>query len=226
MKYSLILFDADDTLFDFTKGERTAFFSMLQQSGAVPTEEIFKEYRKISEGYWRKFEQGLVTKEQVKVGRYKDLFEQFNIDSSPVDAAELYLDLLSEQHHLMDGALELCRELANQTRVGIVTNGVEFVQKRRLGLSLIKEHIELLIVSEECGFQKPDVRIFDYTLERALHTDRSKVLMVGDRLETDVLGGINASIATCWYNHRQAVNTSSIRPDFEVNQLSEILKLV
>jgi YjjG family noncanonical pyrimidine nucleotidase len=225
VKYKLILFDADDTLFDFRKGERLAFWSTCEAVGVNATEEIFAGYRKINDVLWKKFDQNLITKDEIKVSRYQQVFKEFKIAGDPEFAGNFYLDALSQQHHLFDEALATCTQLKAHARLALVTNGIDFVQRRRVALSLLRDHFDLLVVSEECGFQKPDVRIFEYTLKRAQHVDRETVLMVGDRLETDILGGLNAGISTCWYNPMKLANESEIKPHFEISRLAEILTL-
>jgi len=223
MKHELIFFDLDDTLFDFGKGERLAFWSTLESIGVVPTEDIFTAYQAINKVLWQKFEQNLVKKDEIKIGRFQQLFEEFEFEGNPLHASDYYVDALSQQAHLLEEALDVCTKLKAQARLAIITNGIEYIQKRRIELSPMRDHFELLIISEECGFQKPDVRIFEYALTRAAHSDRETVLMVGDRLEADIVGGLKAGLQTCWFNPKKIANGSEIRPHFEISRLSELL---
>ncbi len=110
--------------------------------------------------------------------------------------------------------------------MGIITNGFTSLQQIRLERTGLREHFDLLIISEEVGVAKPDARIFDYALEKAGNPDRSRVLMVGDTAASDILGGMNAGLSTCWLNAHQQVLPEQIKPTWTVTSLAELEQLL
>jgi 2-haloacid dehalogenase len=223
MKYDLILFDIDDTLFDFQTSERHSFESVFRAHGhELRIDELLRSYKVISEELWRRLERGEVSKENLKVMRFAQLAALHQLEYNAEIVAQAYLDSLSVSHHLVEGALEICQALSQQTRLGIVTNGIQAVQSSRLALSPIGRYFDFTVVSEECGYSKPDARIFHAALDRAKISSASRVLMVGDRLEADVLGAKNANIDSCWFNPHSLASRDDIRPDFEIRTLSDL----
>ncbi|MEG1250103.1 MAG: HAD-IA family hydrolase, partial [Citrobacter sp.] len=100
------------------------------------------------------------------------------------------------------------------------------LQQIRLERTGLRDHFDLMVISEEVGVAKPDPRIFDYALEQAGNPDRSRVLMVGDTAESDILGGINSGLSTCWLNAHQRVQPAGIQPTWTVASLSELEQLL
>jgi 2-haloacid dehalogenase len=225
MSFALYLFDADHTLFDFDLSEKQAFAHALRELGIErEPAPLLAEYKSISQKLWLLFENGGITKDELKVRRYSELFDKHGLIQSAEKMSELYLEALPKHPYLYQGAVEVVRKLASNARIGIVTNGIEIVQRRRLGASELTTLIEQMIVSEECGFAKPDARIFDYTLEKFAHGDRSSVLMIGDRIDTDIEGARRAGIKGCWYNPERKEHLGT-KPDFEIHALEQLLKL-
>lgn len=224
MKYPLVLFDADDTLFDFQRSQASAFTDTLAAFGlGHRCSEFFPAYQKHSQSLWRQLERGEITKEVLKTRRFELTFGPHGLELDCHAVSDTYLELLPRTPHLIDGAIELCTRLRQVARIGIITNGVGPVQKKRLERSPLKEHVEFMVVSDECGFAKPDRRIFEHTLRVAGHEGCEGVLMVGDRLEADIRGAQNLRLANCWFNPAGEKNHTGIRPDFEVRSLREIL---
>jgi YjjG family noncanonical pyrimidine nucleotidase len=225
--YRLFLFDADDTLFDFRRSERTAFASTLLEAG-VPEEralELLPRYREISHELWGYLEQGRVTQEELRTERFRRLYSAYAIAADPAQAGLSYLDHLSRGTHLIDGALEVCLALKERgARLGIVTNGFKRVQEPRFRASPLATVIGELVISEEFGAAKPDPRIFHHALERVSHLDRDTAVFVGDRLESDIAGAHRAGLASCWFNARGETNGTGIRPSHEISRLEELLK--
>jgi 2-haloacid dehalogenase len=223
MPYKLILFDADETLFDFAQSEIIAFQKTMEPYvGRHSLEKVFDRYKKISRKLWARVEKGKVSNSYLKVERFRRLKRLYRLKLDPEALSETYLDNLAQQSILLPGALELCRELHKNYRLGILTNGIEKVQRQRLAQSPIRPYVDFMVVSEECGFAKPDPRIFKYALEKADHTEVRSVLMVGDRLEADIAGASAAGIDSCWYNiSKRARGEHS--PTFEIHSLEELI---
>lgn len=223
MKYNLFLFDLDDTLLDFKASEKLSFVLALQSLGIKNNiDTIFKDYQLINSGLWKDFENGHVTKDFLKVERFKRIFALHKIDLDPLTASTRYLDALPETVVLMDHAVEICHWLTLHGELGIITNGMEQVQYKRIQNSKLASYISFVSVSESCGYAKPDVRFFEHTVKMAKQFDKNRTVIVGDRLDLDVKGGNAFGISSCWYNPQKVKATSDIKPTYEVAHLSEL----
>lgn len=223
MKYEIILFDADDTLFDFKKSEREAFKNtMLEFNMDYDANHHLKIYQAINTTIWKEFEQGLITQEKLKVERFKRLSDSLKVGFDENEFAKAYIRHLANCSFLFEESAELVASLHKDYRLSIVTNGLKDVQYKRLKKSVISEYFEELIISEEVKVSKPDPKIFEYALNKINHTDKSKVLLVGDSLSSDIKGGINFGIDTCWYNPSGIENKTEIIPKYEISNLMEL----
>jgi len=228
MKYDYLLFDADDTLLDFRKSEDVSFQIVLDKhkiSGDLKS--LHTSYKQINELLWTQHALGLVSKDVLKTERFRKFLEVNNLDGDASAMSDDYLNTLPTQVFLIDGTVELLNALFKKIPLVIVTNGIGHVQHKRLNNSGIKELISLMVVSEECGFSKPDKRIFHHTFD-LLQADpkNHKFLMIGDKLETDILGANTVGIESCWFNPERTKNATEIKPTFEVDRLQHILDLL
>lgn len=226
MNYEIILFDADDTLFDYEMAEKHALHSAFEHFGyPAGAAEYTSSYKEINRGLWRELELGHITSELLRVERFRRLFAAHGLELSPEAFSAAYLDYLGKGTFLMPGAVELCRELAD-VRLAIITNGIKDVQTSRIRDSLLCRTFESVIISEEAGCQKPEPGIFDYAFAQLKITDKERVLMVGDSLTSDIQGGNNYGLDTCWFNPRGIRNESGIRPTYEIRELSGLLQIM
>jgi len=226
MNYSLFLFDADDTLFDFKAAERHAFGATMAVFTLSNWESIFETYRHESERVWRLLESNRITKEELKVERFRRTFEEHGIEVDPSRASDAYLEALSETDILNHYAFEICEILSGFGEVGIVTNGIVTVQKRRLQKSKICSFISFIAVSDECGYSKPDIRFFEYSVKLARNFSKKSTLVIGDRIETDIIGANNFGLASCLFNPSRTVYETDVRPKYEISCLSELKTIV
>ncbi|MEK5235010.1 YjjG family noncanonical pyrimidine nucleotidase [Paenibacillus sp. FSL L8-0470] len=226
MKYEVILFDADDTLFDYGMAEGQAFLNVFAHFG-LPTgaEEYAVSYREINQALWKDLEQGRITSAALRVERFNRLFARHKLEYSPEAFSEVYLRFLGEGTYLIQGAVELCGGLTG-CRLAIITNGIKDVQLSRIQGSPLCNTFEQIIISEEAGSQKPEPGIFDYAFAKLGITDKSKVLIVGDSLTSDIQGGMNYGIDTCWFNPLEKANEAGIKPTYEIRDLSELLRII
>lgn len=226
MKYQLFLFDADDTLFDFKSCERKAFTLALQHFGQTEKiDELYQTYGRESQALWREVEQGKISKDFLKVERFRRTLHHHQIDLSAEQMGNVYLEILPETCVLMDHAYELCHALSQRGSIGIITNGFEIVQTRRLQGSRLAPFVQFMVVSEQCGYTKPDVRFFEYTAKLVPNFDKAKTLVIGDRLETDVEGAHAFGVDACWFNPSKQVS-SATRPKYEIDHLSQLIGLI
>ena len=234
MRYEILLFDADDTLFDFQQSEREAFLRTLRtfgiDSGACGPDGIEGSgllgiYRRINEALWKAFERGETTQAVLKVERFRQLGAALEANFDPQVFADAYEETLGNTCILLAGAEDLVRRLARTHRMAIVTNGLKRVQENRIVRAPIADCFKTVVISEAVGVSKPDAAIFGLTLDRLGHADRRTVLMVGDSLASDIRGGRNAGIDTCWYNPRGHEAGDADRPTHEIRVLQDLLAL-
>jgi 2-haloacid dehalogenase len=224
MKHRLFLFDLDDTLLDFKASEQLSFVRAMQALGLNDgVDGLFPRYQAINVELWRSFERGEVSKDFLKVERFRRTFAQNGLDLDPAAASHLYLESLSDTVVLIDGAKQVCETLCAIGEVGIITNGVESIQSRRIASSGLGDHISFVSTSEACGYAKPDSRFFDYAARMARAFARHETVIVGDRLDADILGANRFGIDSCWFNPGGAANASEAVPTCEVDSLHAIV---
>lgn len=197
--FTIALLDADGTLFDFNRSERHALALTLAQYGLEPSDALCAHYHSVNEDLWRQFERGEITKEALLSERFGRFFASIGRRVDSVQCNLDYLDHLAGEADLLPGAEELCRTLAPHMCLCIATNGVSRVQRRRLENSRLRPYISHLFISDDIGCPKPDVRYFDRVFELLGESDRSKAVMLGDSLTSDMLGASRAGIASCWF---------------------------
>ncbi|MED9914049.1 MAG: YjjG family noncanonical pyrimidine nucleotidase [Acutalibacteraceae bacterium] len=217
-----VLFDLDDTLFDFHKAEKIALTKTLVHFGIDPTEETLALYSTINAAHWKRLELGEISREEVKVGRYRELFETIGVECDPVKATAYYESMLAIGHYFMPGAPELLEELYRKYRLYIVSNGTAKVQEGRIGSSGITKYMDGIFISQILGANKPDKQFFDICFAEIPDFSLSETVIIGDSLSSDIKGGINAGITTVWFNPKGIENDSDIKPDYTIKELSEV----
>lgn len=217
-----ILFDLDDTILDFKMAERVALTKALNELGISVDDYIVSQYSKYNISQWKRLELGEITREQVKVNRFKLLFDELKLDLSPERATALYEDNLCIGHYFMDGAPEILEELSVNYNLYLVSNGAKRVQDSRLASAGISKYFKGVFISEVVGCEKPNREFFDYCFSQIQDFKREETIIIGDSLSSDIKGGINAGIKTVWFNHRGDDNSNDITPDYVVKHLSEI----
>lgn len=227
MKYEIILFDADETLFDFHRSEKHAFEKTIRAFD-IPYDESFhlKTYLEVNAVIWKEFEEGRITQSGLKVERFRRLAECLHAGFEPVDFARSYEENLGNACFLFDGSIELMERLHGTYRMAIVTNGLKSVQENRIANAPIAGYFEAIVISEAVGVSKPNPRIFELALRKLGHSDRKTVLMVGDSLTSDIRGGLNSGIDTCWYNPNRMENRTGIRPTYEITTLADLWEIL
>lgn len=228
MGYRWLLFDADGTLFDYDNAEGTALELTLGHFGCTLRPETRALYRSLNGELWRELEAGTVTAEALRYLRFERLFAELDL---PVargrEAGEYYLVQLASYGKLLPGAEDVVRTCAAVARLAIITNGLADVQRRRLGESPIAELFETITISDEIGIAKPDRRIIDLTLGALGDPPRSEVLIIGDSLTSDIQGGINAEIDTCWLSPDGVeAPADGPQPTHTLTRLEDLLGLV
>ncbi|MGF6117909.1 2-haloacid dehalogenase [Janthinobacterium lividum] len=227
MKYKLFLFDLDDTLLDFRASEKRSFLHTMDKLGLHDgIDALFSQYQAINVDLWKRFETGDVSKDFLKVERFRKTFALNGIAIDAELASRLYLDSLPDTVVLIDGAKQVCETLSRIGEVGIITNGVESIQNRRIAASGLSDCISFVATSEACGHAKPDVRFFEYAADMARAFSKDTTVIIGDRLDADILGANRYGIDSCWFNPDSMANTSTAIPTCEVTSLHDIVPML
>ncbi|MCQ2449463.1 MAG: YjjG family noncanonical pyrimidine nucleotidase [Clostridia bacterium] len=223
-KYLAVFADLDNTILDFDRSEQTAIRQVLKQNGLPHDVETATIYSEINKQYWEAYERGDIPREAIFLGRFRTLVEKMNFDIAPQKLSDDYFYALSAGHDVVYGAVEFLEWLhKNGIAVYATTNGVARTQYRRLRDADLERHFDGVYVSETVGAQKPSVEYFDYILAE-IPFNKENILLIGDSPSSDILGGINAGIDTCWYNPKQAETTFS--PTFTVKNFEEIKRIL
>ena len=221
-----LLIDLDETILDFHKAEQIGLENTFRHYGIEPTEETVSLYLQINAAHWRALEQGKMTRKQVNEGRFTQLFSQLGKEVDGAQCAAYYLHQLSLTHDYLPGAEEAVKSLSKKYRLFVASNGNAKVQGPRMEKSGLHAYIEQTFVSEALGENKPSKAYFDICFSRIDGFDPAQAIMVGDSLTSDIQGGINAGIRTCWFNPAGKPNQTAIRPDYEIRALSELEALL
>lgn len=220
-----IFIDLDDTILDFKKAEEQALKKTLVSLDIEPSEENVQTYSIINEGLWKKLETGEMTRDQILIKRFDGLFEKLNIQRDSVLANETYVKNLSVGHWFIDGAEMLLESLYKNYKLYIVSNGTTIVQNGRIESAGIKKYFEKIFLSQDIGYNKPDIRFFEECFKQVGPFDKNDAIILGDSLSSDIKGGINAGIKTCLFDPKNKFS-GDIKPDYIIHALSEFLDIV
>ncbi len=220
-----LFLDLDDTILDFHKAERIAIGKTVRQFGIEPTEEILSQYHTINRWHWEQLEKGVMTRDQVLEGRFGMLFSQLGVQVDAALCARIYEKNLSVGHYFLPGAEVAVDRLSKKYRLFLASNGTASVQKGRMTSANLYRFFEKVFVSQEIGHNKPAKAYFDGCFAQIPGFDPRRAMIVGDSLSSDIQGGKNAGILTCWVNPDHA-KSSDICPDYEIEALSQLEALL
>lgn len=228
MKFKYLLFDADYTLLDFDAAERQAFFATAAEFGVEPTEEHLATYSRINDALWKQIERGEVTNAEMQRLRFTRLLETLGIAGDGVAMNARYVENLSLGSQLMPGAVEAVRSVMDGRVIALITNGLPNVQRPRYDASGLRELFgDALFISGEMSAQKPKKEYFDEVCAALGIANRSEALVIGDSLTSDILGGNNAGIPSCWLSHGRALgDTPAATPDYVIKDITELKQML
>ena len=221
-----VLFDLDDTILDFHKAEALALSGTLEQLGVAPTPERIALYSEINAAQWRRLEAGEITRAEVLTTRFRLFFREIGEERSCDQAQAIYEARLSEGHFFIDGAIDVLDAIHQQYALYLVSNGNLRVQEGRLRSAAISHYFQNIFISECIGADKPSRLFFDRCFAQIPNFDPETALIVGDSLTSDIQGGINAGIRTCWFNPGGKPVRFGIQPDYEISDLRKVIELV
>ncbi|MBQ7133694.1 MAG: YjjG family noncanonical pyrimidine nucleotidase [Ruminococcus sp.] len=225
-RFDIVLLDADETIFDFKKAEAHSFKQMLESFDIEYTDERLDRYSEINLKMWKALERGEVTRERLKTLRFEKFFSEIGV--SGIDCVEVndrYLTNLSNSTFMIDGAPEFVKELHKYCKIYLATNGLTKAQTGRFFQSAVKDFIDGMFISEQIGFAKPDKAYFDYIFDSIGVSDKSRVIMLGDSLTSDMQGGRNAGITTCRYNRDGEIVDSPLC-DYQITEYVDFFDIL
>ena len=225
--YKYVLWDIDGTVLDFHASETYAMKLLFEKYNIGKcNDEMLAEYSEINKKYWQMLERGELTKQEILVGRFREFFKRRGIDISLAEKFNKDYQLtLGEHIEFVDNAEEILRSQKGKYVIAAVTNGTKIAQEKKLKLSGLDKAFDAIFISEDVGIEKPDKEFFNYVFEKLGITDKSEVLIIGDSLTSDIKGGFNSGIDTCWYNPAHSENTLGIPVTYEIYNLSEIKEI-
>ena len=223
MKYRAVLIDIDDTLFDFRQSSFEALVKTFSAMGLSFTWEDMPVYEQFNNRMWQAFERGDIQKEEIYVTRFRDYFAFVGLDADPVFANDFYLKRLAEGRAFKPNAEALLQALHGRVKVFVVTNGDTVTQQKRIEASGFAPYFDAVFISEQMGTKKPEKAFFDQVFSTVGEEYRSSCLLLGDSLTSDMQGGRNAGIPTCFYGKKEAADD---RCDFVIEDLLDFLPLL
>lgn len=226
MKYPYLLFDADNTLFDFDRANRLAFHAVCAAYDIPESEDTFTCYERCNNDMWAAFDRGECTKEFLVVQRFRNFLAEMALERDPEACNALHLYTLSQSAFMLPHAQEVCCTLSQNHRLYLVTNAVASVQRGRLAKSPIVPYIADAFISEEAGAAKPSPAYFDYVFAHIDGITRENCLVIGDSISSDIRGANNYGLPCCWYNPHHAPRPDGVRIDYEIDDLRQLYPLV
>lgn len=222
-----ILFDLDDTLFDFHADERAALEKTFAKLKLPLDDAVRDRYSEINIAHWKALERGEINRGQVKVHRFRQLFEELGYSpEQAVLAAKIYHERLAEDFHFVEGASWLLEELSGKYRLYLISNGSLYVQRGRLDRSGIEHYFAGIFISEMLGAEKPSREFFERVFEKIPDFDAEVAVVVGDSLTSDIKGGMDAGLRTIWFHPGEEPAEADITPDYELKNLKDLPELL
>lgn len=191
------------------------------------TDKMLSRYHKINLAQWKLLEQGVVTREEIKIRRFKLLFQEFDIKASPEEVAKHYQIYLGQGHYFIEGAEDVLQQLSKRFRIYLVTNGTLSVQRGRLKSSGIEKYVQGVFISEEIGYNKPSIEYFNKCFAQIPDFKKENTAIIGDSLSSDIQGGKNAGIKTIWFHReKEHMENPEPKPDYEIKSLKSLVNML
>lgn len=222
-----ILFDLDDTIFDYKRAQKHSLSCAFRQFEIEPSEKLMKDYEVFNQELWKALERGEITQSELKIRRFDRLLKENNIDKvEPEKINACYTENLSQSGFVLEGAIETLEYLSDKYVLAAATNGIPFVQHGRLAASGIQKYFSKVFISEEVGYTKPDIKFFNAVMDGLNVKDPKQIFFAGDSLTADISGGKKAGMITCFVGDKICENKSNITPDFHAASVKDVIEIL
>lgn len=223
MRFDTVLLDIDDTLFDFRESSFQALVKAFRAIGRPFTREDMPAYEVFNNELWQSYERGEIEKSFIYPERFRRYFASIGLEADPVFVNRMYLHELAEGRNFMPHCRELLQALHGKYLVVIVTNGDSYAQERRIERSGMAQYFDHVFISEQLGTKKPEKDFYDKIFSVIGSERRASSIMVGDSLSSDMQGGRNAGIVTCFYGE---ISRADERCDYVIEDLLDLLPIL
>jgi putative hydrolase of the HAD superfamily len=231
-KYEHLFFDLDHTLWDFETNSEATLKDLyielnLGEKATTDFSHFHKTYQHHNLIFWERFRKGYINREELRWKRMWRTLVDYKItdESLAKSMSDRYLDILPTKTSLFPHCKELLNYLTDKKYpMHLITNGFELTQHQKLKNSGIDHYFKEVITSEQAGIMKPHAAIFEYALNKA-NTTADQTIMIGDTLEVDILGAINAGMDTAYFNPAEPP-TPKIKPTYVIGNLGELMKIL
>lgn len=230
--YQHIFFDLDHTLWDFERNSREALselfqdFQLVSLAPGLSLEDFLAVYYEVNEELWRLYNQGQIDQLELRHTRFQIVLSKLGVPKEKIpyrDLAEAYLEITPRKGYLVPYTLEVLEYLKDKYPLHIITNGFADVQDIKLDSSGLSSYFDWVVTSANAGYKKPDKRIFDFALEKT-RSQAQDCLMIGDNLETDILGARLSGIDHVFFNPKKNTHTEDIQ--IEIDCLSQLMNIL
>ncbi len=225
-QYDWLLFDADNTLWDFSAAEAAALERTLIKRDIAWSEEVLAEYKIINHKAWSDYEAGILPKSQLRTIRFQRLLDLYRLDHPAEELSFDYRTYLAESTHMLEGAWELLEALSPHYRMGLVTNGLKEVQRPRLANTGIGKFFEFIVISDEIGVAKPHAGFFDHAYEYMQKADKARVLMIGDNPNADIGGALAYGFDACWLRNPGVADRKPFGETYRIREIKALATLL
>lgn len=227
MTYKHLFFDLDHTLWDFEMNAKETLqelylFHHLDQRGIDDFNTFFSKYSYHNERLWERYTRGFIKQEELRWKRMWLTLLDYKIADEPLSKtlAVEFLEILPTRKNVFPYTVEILDYLtAKKYSMHLITNGFESIQQKKLASSNLGHYFKEVITSETSNSLKPNKEIFEYALQKTGATV-SESIMIGDNLDADIQGGMNAGLDTVFVNHIQAV--PHIQATYTITHLKEL----
>ncbi len=227
MRYDFILFDADDTLFDFQATAKKCFLETSKSFGLPSNDENYYLYRDINQNLWDEYSLGKIEKKVIIKLRFSIYGEKIGKTIDPDAFAKIYEEKLSKTSILLPETVTTLQRLKSlNTKLYLITNGTKHVQRGRLALSGIEGFFDGIFISDEMGCSKPSSKYLEIVENSIKGFDRKRALICGDSLVSDIPLGTNNGIDTCFFNPNGISTVENVNYTYNIKSLSEIIKII
>jgi len=228
--YKHLFFDLDHTLWDFDKNSETALRKLydefeLAKLGITDFDALFKAYNFHNDKLWERYRNGFIKRDELRWKRMWLMLLDFKVTDTSLanEISTAYIEILPMQTLLVPHAKEILEHCKGRYEMHLITNGFETTQRLKLQYSGISRYFTHLVTSEKSNSMKPHPDIFTFALNIAKATAEESI-MIGDAIDVDILGAINAGWDTVYYNPHKIQHKRL--PTYEIEHLEELMRIL